>query len=108
MGIENVTYFNIQNYPAVKGRQNINPDQNGVAQETILFVHVLQGKLLWSITGDIKSTKDAEINKVNQILSTFKFTGTSVTPTLTPTPTFTTTSKPKTTYVVPTSWKRLT
>src|SRR3989344_8220642 len=70
MGIENVTYFNIQNYPAVKGRQNINPDQNGVAQETILFVHVLQGKLLWSITGDIKSTKDAEINKVNQILST--------------------------------------
>ena len=108
MGIENVTYFNIQNYPAVKGRQNINPDQNGVAQETILFVHVLQGKLLWSITGDIKSTKDAEINKVNQILSTFKFTGTSVTPTLTPTPTITPTPKPKTTYTVPVSWKRLT
>ncbi|MBI2326207.1 hypothetical protein HYU91_02350, partial [Candidatus Collierbacteria bacterium] len=106
MGIENVTYFNIQNYPAVKGRQNINPDQNGVAQETILFVHILQGKLLWSITGDAKSTKDAEINKVNQILSTFKFTG--ATATTTPTLTITPTSKPKTTYVVPTSWKRLT
>ena len=41
---------------------------------------------------------------INQILSTFKFTGATTTPTLTITPT----PKPKTTYTAPTSWKRFT
>jgi hypothetical protein len=89
MGIENATYLNIQNYPAVKGRQKLNPDQNGVAQETTLFVTILQDKLLWSIMGNIKSTKDVEINTVDQILSTFKFVDpiSIVTPTPQPLPT---------------------
>jgi len=65
---------------------------------------------LYSVSIQTKTTSistDVE-NIFDQILSTFKFTGTSVTPTLTPTPTITPTPKPKTTYTVPVSWKRLT
>ena len=56
---------------------------------------------------DAKQYPETLKQEVNQILSTFKFTGTT-TPTPTPTSTIAPTSKPKTTYVVPTSWKRVT
>ena len=51
-----------------------------------------------------QEVKNVYQSEVDQILSTFKFINESSTPT----PTITPTSKPKTTYIVPTSWKRFT
>lgn len=79
-------------------------DRGSIAQVNLVS---LNDNVLQIVTRSAGSTgvQQQYANLINQILSTFKFIAPPVTPTSTPIPT---TSKPKTTHIVPTSWKRLT